>query len=642
MKRLLFGVGLVALSAPAWGQVVDSEVVDIVCTTACSCADTAVERAYCDEPGYIGPRERDEIVSVGERFGVTEIDKLTSPVTAIDPSVRDLGTISQELRAVPGLSVNSSGPDTGLTQLRLRGAEANQIVVLVDGVEVANPADGAFDFGGLRAEDVLRVEVLRGEQSALYGSDAVAGVINIVTRARAGLTGWRGTVEAGSRDNLEGNVSAGISLGGAVLSVTGNVFITEGYDVSASGDEDDGASSRGLRLALNKLQVGNVELGALVSASRRTSEFDEDADFDGRIDDTDSVSDVDLKTYALTAETSGYGLNYRASASRSETVTDTRGGFPTETTGTRDQVTLLADYNTLGGFEGHGVTALAEYEREEYEFEGDPDTPSNDTWGVAGDYRFQGDALTLTASARYDSNDLFDDSFTWRAGAGYRTGFGRFTASLGTAVKNPTLIELFGFFPSSNFVGNPDLQAEESFGYNLGWSYDLEEGRISANYFRSELEDEVITVFNPDFTTGVANLDTDSTREGVEIEGNYRVGDVNLRGSVSFLDSDQDGVEEIRRPDFLASGTVSWQPTDALSLTVFADHTGSQLDTDFATFTNIELDAFTLVGATLGYDVSDAWQIYARGTNLLDEDYEEVVGYRSPGAAVFVGLRADY
>ena len=87
---------------------------------------------------------------------------------------------------------------------------------------------------------------------------------------------------------------------------------------------------------------------------------------------------------------------------------------------------------------------------------------------------------------------------------------------------------------------------------------------------------------------------------------------------------------------------MSWQPTDALSLTVFADHTGSQLDTDFATFTNIELDAFTLVGATVGYDVSDAWQIYARGTNLLDEDYEEVVGYRSPGAAVFVGLRADY
>ena len=638
MKRFLQGVALAALSAPAWGQGAFDDPPPIgedeICVD-CGCATTRDELLACSRD-FAG---NDTVVSVGERIGLARAAELTSPVTVIDPSIRDFGTLADTLRSVPGLSVNSSGSSTGLTQLRLRGAEANHLVVLIDGVEVANPTDGAFDFGGVRTEDVLRVEVLRGEQSALYGSDAIGGVINIVTRASTTTQGWRASVEAGSRNTLEGQVSAGVPLGGATLSINGNAFTTDGYDISGTTGEDDGASSRSINLGLNGVELGSVALSAKYGFIRRDSEFDSDADFDGRLDDVDAETTTDTTTARVEARAPLAGFDILAAVSRAQTETDTRSSFPTLTTGTRDQATLAVERRR----DAHNLTVLGEYEREEYAFEGDPDTPSNDTWGLAGDYRYNAGALTLTASARYDSNDLFDDSTTWRLGAGYDTDvFGRIIASLGTGVKNPTLIELFGFFPSANFVGNPDLQPEESLGYNISWSYNLGGGRIAANYFRSELDDEIITIFNPDFTTGVGNLDTDSTREGVEIEGSYRVGDVSLRGSASFLDSDQNGVEEIRRPDFLASGTISWRATDKLSLAVFADHTGKQLDTEFATFSNVELEAFTLVGANVSYAATDHWSIYIRGTNLLDEDYEEVVGYRSPGAALFVGLRADY
>ena len=641
MKRTLFGTGLAVLAYPAWAQTAidyESEAVQKQCGWALDAMEQG-EPVVCDTYAF---DSISEIVVVGERIGYAEVDELTAPastISGIEIEDRGQGELAEILRSLPSLSVSQSGPSTGLTQLRLRGAEANQMVVLIDGVEVANPIDGAFDFGGLRAEDVVRVEVLRGEQSALYGADAVAGVINIVTRTGATREGWRASLEAGSRDTVEGYFSGTVPVGIAALTINGNAFRTDGYDISDTDGEDDAAQSRSFGLGLNGMEVGPVVLSAKYGFIRRDSEFDEDVDFDGRLEDTDSESTVETTTARVEGRWNLSDVEFLAAVSRAETETDTRAGFSTLTTGTRDQATLVGKRD----WGAHVLTALAEYEDETYAFAGDPDSPSNDTWGIAGDYGYTSGNITITASARFDSNDLFDDSLTWRAGAGFETeAFGRFTASVGTGVKNPSLIELFGFFPASRFVGNADLQPETSTGYNLGWSYDLGEGRVSANYFRSELEDEIVTIFNPDFTTGVANLDTDSTREGIEFEGWYSLGDVYLQGTASFPDSEQDGAEEIRRPDFLASVTATWQASDALRLTAFVDHTGTQLDADFATFSNVELDAFTLVGASVAYDVTSAWQVYARGTNLLDEDYEEVVGYRSPPRALFVGLRADY
>jgi vitamin B12 transporter len=324
-----------------------------------------------------------------------------------------------------------------------------------------------------------------------------------------------------------------------------------------------------------------------------------------------------------------------------ETETDTKAGFPSLSTGTRHNASWAAKRSFA---ERHDFTVLGEIEREEYKFGGDPDVPHIDNYALAADYKYSGDALTLTGSVRQDMNDVFADATTWRVGAGYKFNWdGRFRGSVGTGVKNPTLVELFGFYPASRFTGNPKLKPETSLGYSIGYEQAFGGLILSADYFHSDLQDEITTIFNPDFTTSLANLTTDSTREGIEFAARWEVGNsLSLNGSTSFLDSDQDGAEEIRRPKFLASATATWDATDDLSVTANVDHTGSQLDTNFGTFTTVKLDAYTLVGANIRYAVTDIVSVYLRGTNLLHEEYQDVFGYASPGRGVFAGVSADF
>ena len=554
---------------------------------------------------------------------------------------RNQAYITDLLRTVPGLAVSQSGGGGSLTNLRLRGSEANHTLILIDGVEVNNPTDGGFDFGGLRSEDVVKIEVLRGEQSALYGSDTIGGVINIITRAGSSQENFRASVEAGSRETLEGQFSGVVPLGSAALSINGNAFTTEGYDVSGLDGEKDGADSRRLSVGLNRVEFAGIRFSANGAVNLRSTDYDEDTDFDGFLDNVESETDVKTTTARVDARFDLAGFDHLIQSNRVETVTDTKSGFPTLTTGTRNNASWAAK-RTFS--DRHDLSVLGEYEREEYEFDGDPDVPNIDNYALAADYHYRGEAINITGSIRHDINDVFADATTWRVGAGYKFGWnGRLRASVGTGVKNPTLVELFGFNPVGRFMGNPDLKPENSLGYSIGYEQSVGGLTLSADYFRSELEDEITTLFNPDFTSTAVNLATDSTREGIELAAQWDIGDIlYLSGSASFLDSDQDGIEEIRRPEFLASASATWNATDNLSLTVNADHNGSQLDTNFGTFTTVELDSYTLIGANVRYAVSDIVSVYLRGTNLSDEDYQEVFGYASEGRGVFAGVSADF
>ena len=641
MKRLLLSAAIAAIAAPAWGQ--EPETFETVIYTGCNPLLPTAERKQC----RLDALDEDLVISIGQAIGEADIRDLTVPasiLTSDDIENRNQGVIADLLRTIPGLSVSQSGGAGALTQIRLRGSEANHVTVIIDGVEIANPADGAFDFGGLRNEDLVKIEVLRGEQSALYGSDAIGGVINIITRAGSTSESWRASFEGGSRETFEGQVSAAIPLGVASLSINGNVFNTEGFDISGLDGEEDGTESRSLNIGLNNVELGPIDFSGKYGTSTRDTEFDSDSDFDGRLNNTFDETEVQIETFRLDARFKLAGFDHKISGFRAETDTDTIGGFSSRSIGTRSGVNWAAKRDFS---DQHSFTALIEAEREEYRiipnFTDPGAEPDNDAYAVAGDYRFSAEELTLTASARYDINDLFQDSTTWRLGAGYGFSWdGRLRASVGTGVKNPTLIELFGFFPSSNFTGNPDLEPENSFGISVGYEQSIGNLDLSIDVFHSELEDEITTLFNPDFTTTVVNLESDSTRQGIELAAQWSIDNFQLSASASFLDSEQDDIEEIRRPDFLASATGTWTPIDELALTVSVDHNGEQLDTDFATFQNVELDSFTLLGANARYKLTDNVALTLRGSNLLDESYEEVVGFASRGRAVFGGLELDF
>ncbi len=638
----LFSTGLFAIASPAFGQVqADFENhFDDYCGFGPN-PDTII---ICPKPRF----DADVIVVAGDRIGYSRAVVLTAPVSILTGDqiqARNQGVIGDLLRTIPGLSVSQSGGGGALTQIRLRGSEANHIRVIIDGVEVANPSDGGFDFGGLRNEDIVKIEVLRGEQSALYGSDAIGGVINIITRAGSTQESWRASLEVGSRDTLEGQINAVIPIGDAALSINGNGFTTDGFDISGLSGERDGTHSEALNIGLNNIDLGGFNLGGKFGRSVRETAFDSDSDFDGRLNDTDDITEVTTTTARIDGRFTAFGIENKISASHAETDTDTVGGFSSRSIGTRNNINWAAE-KSIGT--AHSLTVLGEYESELYEiipnFTEAGAEPENETYAIAGDYRFFAGDLNASVSARHDINDLFQDATTWRVGAGYRFGWdGRLRGSVGTGVKNPTLIELFGFFPSSNFTGNPDLEPESSIGFSVGYDQSFETFNFSIDYFYSELSNEITTLFNPDFSTSVVNLESDSTRSGIEIAASWTpIEPLSFSGSASFLDSEQDDIEEIRRPDFLASATATWEPIDALALTVSVDHNGEQLDTDFATFSDVTLDSFTLVGANARFNINEHVALTLRGSNLLDEDYQEVVGFASPGRAVFGGLELEF
>lgn len=595
-----------------------------------------------------------EIISVGTLIGTSDAATLTSASTILteaEISNRNQAFITDLLRTIPSIAISQSGGGGSLTQLRMRGSEANHVLIIIDGVEVNNPNDGGFDFGGLRSEDVVKIEVLRGEQSSLYGSDAIGGVINITTRVGIKQKQWRTSLEAGSRETIEGQFTGIIPVGAASLSINGNAFNTTGFDISGLNGQKDGANSRRLSLGLNNVRFGGVTFSANAGINLRNIEFDEDTDFDGRLNDTSSETDVKTTTARIDARFKLAGFDHLLQSNMTETDTDTKAGFSSHSIGTRQNASWVAKRN-LG--RAHSFTLLGEVEREEYEFSGDPDIPDIYNYGFVADYRYSQNNLSLTGSVRHDINDVFANATTWRVGAGYQTHWssthkGRLRGSVGTGVKNPTLIELFGFFPESNFTGNPDLKPETSLGYSLGYEHSIgSDFNISFDYFRSELEDEITTIFSfvgGAFVSTAVNQTTESLREGIEIEARWTpTKTFTFNGSASFLDSDEDGNQEIRRPEFLASATASWAATDDLSLTVNIDHTGSQLDTDFSSFPsqNIALDAYTLVGANLRYALSDKVGLYVRGTNLFDTDYQDVLGFNTAGRGIFTGITAKF
>ncbi|MBC6403906.1 MAG: TonB-dependent receptor [Hyphomonadaceae bacterium] len=585
----------------------------------------------------------DEIIIVGSRIGYTDTDTLTTPASVLSEEViraRNSAYVSDLLRSLPGISLNQSGSRGHLSQLRLRGTEANHVLVLIDGVEASNPNTGEFDFAGIRAEDVVRIEVLRGEQSALWGPDAIGGVINVITRAGDADRRFAASVEGGSFNTVEGQISAVIPVGDAALSINGNVFNTDGYDISGLDIENDGSRSRSLNVGLNRVDIGALQMNAKFGTSYLKSGFDSDTDFDGRLNNTNE----ELTTETITARIDG----------RFELA-----GFEHQITGAWNETKMFSSNDTAGDrlkagwvirktLDGHKLTVLGEIEQESFKTDGGEGEPQNQGESttipsLAADYRYDNGPVTLSVSGRADFNDRFGDAQTWQLGAGYRFSWdGRVRGSVGTGIKNPTFTELFGYFPGS-FVGNPDLQPETSLGYNIGYTQTLLTGNfeIGVDYFRSELEDEIRTIFGP--TTTAVNSATDSIREGLEVELRWKAGDsMNIRGSVTLLDSEENGVEEVRRPGFLASATATWRPVEPLSLTLLVDHTGRQMDTDFGTFEKVELDPYTLVGLSAAYDVNNIVTLTLRGDNLLGENYQEVVGYASQGRGIFAGVRANF
>lgn len=594
------------------------------------------------------------IIVVGARVPVPE-SEVTSAVTVLDKDEIELRgpILSDALRAIPGLAVSRSGPAGSLTDVRLRGSEANHVLVLIDGIEASVPFTGGFNFSQAPSHGVSRVEVLRGEQSALWGSDAIGGVINILTNPGTADTQVSGFAEAGSFGTWRTGASLSGTRGSLSGGVSANAYSTGGIDAAGLGGEEDGFDLRSLSAAGTLGLSPGISLEGAARLTGYTTEYDNDTDFDGRLDQT--LNETDGLRHgarlAVIAEPGAALLPWRSEVSLSviadEMENSNAGTFTGETEARRWQAWYqgTAEWTGLGA--DHRLTVLAEHESERFAAFSGPGAGDNQVRelsndALAFDYGATAGGLSLHASARHDWNDRFDDAATWRIGAAYAFDAigGRLRASFGEGVKNPGIYELYGFFPGS-FTGNPDLQPERSRGGEIGWDQVFGDTlRLGVTAFAATLENEIYTDFAV-FPSTARNRASESERRGVEIEGEWQPSaDLAVRGHVTFLDSEENGSPEIRRPERLASVSVIWSPeASPFSAGVSADYAGEQIDTDFGSFTNVILPAYTLVSGRFGYAVNDHVALYVRGDNLLDEDYEDVVGYAAPGRGLYFGLR---
>ena len=574
-------------------------------------------------------------------------------ITVIDSEqikLRAALSVSDLLRDVPGLAVSSYGALGSLTSIRARGSESNHMVVLVDGVEVNDPSQSdMLNWGTLSAAEIERIEVIRGPQSSMRGSDAVAGVINIITSEANQAFSANVFSEFGSRATSKNGFSLGHKSGKITVRLGASHLETDGINIQpSSGDDIDGYRNTGINLKAGYQYSDQLKLSLTTRKTTGFNEFDgfpegQFSDFsrlhkkfsadynsaDGLWSHIVSLADSDFENdnfkqeesqFVANGSTSSNKQNYQYIGSRFWQAQDQRLSLAVE----REK----EDYKQLGGWaSGADADKLV----------------SRNTDSVSIEYRFDPlEAVTLAASARYDDNDFFGSSNTQRLEAVYQqTDRLRWRGAWGTAVKNPTFTELYGIY--DKFRANPSLIPEQSNSWELGLDAILVDGRLQlgATYFDAKLENEITTVsYNcEDWVCEYnqpENMDGKSSRKGLELSSSFSVNDnLLVSANYTYTDStDAHGNDEQLRAKNIGSLNLAWQMLANAKINLNIQHNGSQKDWQPPT-----LEAYTLVNLNAHYDASENLQIYMSLNNLFDKDYQEIVGYETLGFGANLGLR---
>jgi vitamin B12 transporter len=602
----------------------------------------------------------------------SEVGSAVTVITGEEMQERQIRVLADALRDVPGVAVNRTGPRGLFTQVRIRGNEGNHTKVFIDGVEANDPSgDVEFDFAHLLAADVERVEVIRGPQSALWGSDAIGGVINVITKR--GESGMRagGFLEAGSFDTVSGNAALRGAGKRYRYSASGSFLKTAGVNLSRFGSEKDGyrngtvnvsgaaQPTESLELSINGMYIAN-------EVESDPQDFTFGGPFEGLFIDGDQEREGEQYYARGQGKWKTFDGQWEHILGGNYTHTDfdntTDQIFTSNNVGSKSRL----DYQSNVFFSTpevasarHTATLYAEYTHETFKntsaaFPAANQKQSMSTASIAGEYLVGlWQRVFLTGSLRHDSNDLFEDATTYRVTGAYvqpESG-SRLHASIGTGVKNPGFFDLFGVFPGT-FIGNPDLKPEESWGWDVGFEQKFFRDRlvVDLTYFRSVLTDEIVTVFlpgGPPFLTTVENQTGDSNRQGIELGARATLtSDLSMTAAYTWTDAtDPDGRVEVRRPEHIASLVLNYLlPSRRGNVNLNIQYNGPMQDNEFNFSTpedRVDLPGYTLVTLAGAYNLSRSVQLTGRIENLLDQSYEEVWSAQSPGIGFFAGVRVS-
>ncbi len=609
----------------------------------------------------------DQIIVSGSRtpLNINRLGSTVSVITRDDIERREARNVSELLRSVPGFAVSHTGVSGSQTQIRVRGAEANHILVMIDGVRANDPATGdEFRWEYLSTGNIERIEVVRGPQGSLWGSDAVAAVVHIITRDGSTSKGVDGFIEGGSLNTT--NAALNAAFGDNNWSLTGSIedHETDGQNISRTGNEKDGAELTTAALSARVMVSDVLTLRAGLRAVDAYSQFDPvdffvtglPVDGDVATDTTNFYANIGADVTPENGSISHH-LKVRYFDSDNHNLVD---GIEDSSTAS-DRMTLA--WQTEFRLGDNKASLGLEHDRTRFEQRGavvfgDPNQDQEmDATSLVAEYQGLSQKLTWILSARYDENSDFDNVVNGRLALSYlATDTTTIRGSVGTGRKNPTFIERYGFFTAGH-DGNPNLRPERSVSWEIGARQEVARGaaQLDVAFFRQDLKDEINGfVFDPvTFRTTSENLNGKSKRSGAEISLRWSVTDTfGLSANYTYTDStepDFDGKDsrELRRPRHTGGFGADFRtPEQRFSTTLTADYGGERTDIFFPPWPDpseiVKLENYWLVDLAVQYRATESVTVFVKGTNLLDEQYEQVFGYRTLGRAGYVGMRVGF
>lgn len=590
----------------------------------------------------------DEIVVSATRVP-TSTDAVGSSITVVTPediAARQKNSAVRLLEQTPGLHFTQNGGAGSLGSLFIRGAQTEQTLFLVDGIEVNDPiSPGRAPFlANIDMVNVERIEIVRGPQSGLYGSDAMAGAVNIITREGKGSPSAFFSFEAGSYKTFREAAGLNGQSGKTSYSFGASRFDTDGF--SSANEEDGNSEDDGSKRTTLSGKVGHrfsriLELKAVGRYVDSESEFDASGGPGG--DAADNVSSRESLLGSLGADIdlmdSAWQQTIRLSAADHDRTSESDWDDTSF-----DSSLLKGEWqNDLYLEENHILTLGAEAETEEGET-GSIEELSSDTVSVYAQDMFSWKNLKMAIGGRWDDREDFSEETTYRLAPAYRIEQTATTikGSYGTGFKTPSLYQLYA--PATEFgpIGNESLEPEESTAWDFGVEQEFADGETAAGitYFAAEYRDMI------DFSSeGYVNRDEVDT-SGVELFFDIGLTEkLSVNGNYTYLVAEdaETGEQLDRRPENRAFAELAYVDPGNASLSVnglyVGERTDSYYDASMFEFVNTDLDEYFVLNVAGSYNITPGVELMARIDNVLDEDYEESAGYGTPGLSAYGGFK---
>jgi vitamin B12 transporter len=625
----------------------------LVATCVAICIPFTASIAAISDPG---DTPLQSIVVTATRIPTPQVEVASSitVVTAADIAARQIRTLPDLLKEVPGLNVVQSGGPGGQTSVFMRGTNSNHTKVLIDGIDVSDPSspNASFDFGQLLAADIEKVEILRGPQSGLYGSDAIGGVISVITKSGSGSPKFDAGIEAGSFDtfNQVGGVSGSMDQFHYAATIdhfhSGATPVTP-LDYLQPGqrriDDDYDNLTASTKLGFDVTE--HFDLGLVARYTDTHLHFTGDNFF--TFPSTPDISQSESHTRQYYTRATAHLVSFEglldqtvgAAYNNTRSFDFSPDGPPTDNFGAR----VKFDWQGIVAVASNEKLVLgAEHQRDSITVPISADTSINS--GYAELQSSFSDRLYDTLAVRYDDNDRFGSKVTYRVAPAFlikETGT-KLKASIGTGFKAPTLSEMFQSFPDFGFFANPNLQPETNLGWDGGFDQSMADDllQFGVTYFHNNIKNLIDTD-----ATSYLNIGRATTR-GVESFVAYRaLPTLMFRLDYTYTQATDEitHLELLRRPKNKESLNTSWQATDRISLnaTVLSVSSWADVNRD-GSIPRLTAPGYTTLDLAGSYDIDAHWAITVRVANLFNRHYQNPDAFDQPTLGAYAGIKAKF